>query len=179
MGIDDLFGFDDAAYRGKAVHLSIPELKNREVEKIRQILASSCSLGLSIGTTPATAGASLGFSVLAARKMQIAKEKLAIIQAELMRRNVPLHIKLTKTDRIVPVIGGVVGMVAGGLADVGFGSVGSSSMPEMIGDVEAHGTATSTIAGLVVTNTIGNSVAVSCRRMMEFFERRTRDKPSS
>lgn len=126
MGIDDLFHFDQPAYALKVSTLSNQELKQRERDKIRQFLSGSCSAGLGLGTAAATGGISLGFTALAGRNMQVANGKLDIIQAELRRRGIATHDKLTSDDKMVPIMGGVVGMAVGGAAEGVFASDGGA-----------------------------------------------------
>ena len=117
MGFDDLFHFDEAAYAAKVSYMSNNDLLIWEQQKIRQFLAGSCSAGLGVGTAPATGGLSLGFTAFAGRNMQIAKAKLNAIQAELLRRGVPLREKLSTGDRLVPVMGGLAAMAVGGAVE--------------------------------------------------------------
>ena len=127
MGLDDLLHFDAPSYAQKISTLSTPDLQVREREKIRQFLSGSCSAGLGLGTAAATGGISLGFTALAGRNMQIANGKLDIIQAELCKRGVPIHDKLTGEDKLVPIMGGVVGMAVGGAVEGAFAADGGAA----------------------------------------------------
>lgn len=164
MGLDDLFHFDQAAYAVKVSGMPNQELKQREIEKIRQFLSGSCTAGLGLGTAAATGGISLGFTALAGRNMQVANSKLDIIQAELRRRGIPTHDKLTSNDKMVPVMGGVVGMMVGGAAEGAFasdGGVGAGAAQQAINAVGPSA------GDIIAANVVGARAGASMRWALE------------
>ena len=104
MGLNDTFGFDEAAY---ARQISNEEkyptysLKENEIVKHRQHVSAGASTGVGIGLIPFTMGLSLLGSAYGARRLYIANKKLELIQAELTRREVALH-NPTKRDFFIP-----------------------------------------------------------------------------
>ncbi len=162
MGLDDLFHFDAPSYAHKAAQMSTPDLRRREEVKIRQFLAGSCSVGLGVAAAAPTGGISLGFVALAGRNMDVAMKKLEIIQAELTRRGVPLHDKLSTADRLVPIVGGVtalgvgMGMEGAFLDSGGAAATGiETTMPEM------------TTGEIIAANVVGGRAAAWAREALE------------
>lgn len=121
MGLDDLLDFDSPSYAAKIRNLSTPQLKGREEEKARQFLSGSCSLGLGAGSLAATGGLSAIWMGFSARNMDVAYQKLDIIQAELTRRGVPLKEGVSGADKKVAVVGGLTSLVVGGVMQEGLG----------------------------------------------------------
>ena len=116
MGLDDLLEFDGAVYADKLRNHTDAQLKIREVEKTRQFLLGFCSLGISIGTGGLSA-IWMGFS---ARNLDVARQKLKLIQAELMRRGVPLKQGVSGADTCVTVMEGFTSLAVGGAVQEGF-----------------------------------------------------------
>ena len=146
MGLDDLFGFDAAAYKCKVQSLTTPQLKARELEKTRQILTNSVAGGASLGAAFATGGSTLIFTGLNLRKIDIAKKKLDLIVAELQRRNVELKTKITGKDKALAIVCGLTGVVAGDIIGSAIGGDWAASDVAGGGEALPH-LATEQIAG--------------------------------
>ncbi|KAK0743520.1 hypothetical protein B0T18DRAFT_185789 [Schizothecium vesticola] len=120
MGLHDLFHFNSAAYTLKVSQLPTSDLKLREAQKFRQICMGSGSAVGSCLMTAATSGLSLAFTAFAARNVHVASKKLAIIEAELTRRGVPLR-EVHTGDAVATFVGGMAAGVVGGEAQAAFG----------------------------------------------------------
>lgn len=150
MHFDDLFDFDEGVYAAKARTLSNDELKRRETEKARQMLSGFAAVGGGIGAAAATGGMSLVFTGIGGRKVDVAKKKLEIVQAELQRRRVPLKDGFTKADIAIPAVGALVGMGVGNGVE---GMLGAGD-----GAISATGAAAGVAFGDVVAGNVAGDV---------------------
>lgn len=121
MGLEDFLEFNSPSYATKMRDLPTRQLKAREEEKTRQFLSGSCSLGLGAGSLAATGGFSAIWMGFSARNMDVAYQKLGTIQAELIRRGVPLKEGVSGADKKVAVVGGLTSFVVGGAVQEGLG----------------------------------------------------------
>lgn len=112
MGLSDTFDFDEEGYRIKCGERPTPKLQEEEIRKLRQHFAASASMAIGVAHSVQTAGLTLGVSAFGMRRYFVAKEKLAIIRAELTKRGVPLH-DMTKRDAAIPLGASAVGLGLG------------------------------------------------------------------
>lgn len=113
MGLHDTFDFDKSAYRQKCAERPTPKLQEEEIKKLRQHFAASASMAIGLSHAVHTAGLTLGVSAWGLRRYFVAKEKLALIRAELTRRGVPLH-DMDKRDAAIPLGASATGLALGG-----------------------------------------------------------------
>lgn len=136
MGLHDTFDFDEPAYRAKCAARDTPKLQQEEIRKLRQHFASSASIALGMSHAVQTGGLTVGVSAFALRRYWVAKQKLAIIRAELTSRGVPLH-DMTKRDAGIPLgaslvgmgLGAGVGHLVGGVVDGSSAGAGAANVP--------------------------------------------------
>ncbi|PHH76813.1 hypothetical protein CDD80_1191 [Ophiocordyceps camponoti-rufipedis] len=114
MTVGDFFSFSEAEYKTRIAHYTTQRLQQQEILKTRQRISSSFSIVSGIGAAPVSGGATLAVSAYGGRRLHVARKKLRLIEAELLKRGQPLH-KLQKRDVIIPVTAGVAG------AGLGFG----------------------------------------------------------
>ena len=117
--VDDFLHFDDTEYASRIPQYSDIELKTREIQKMRIFLAGSITFGSGLGAIPFTAGLSLLLVSYGARRMNVAKRKMEIIQGELARRNIALH-TLTTRDKVIAVTAGLISLGAGTAVGIEF-----------------------------------------------------------
>jgi len=89
MSIDDLLKFDASAYARKLNTLSDNELRQRQVQKRREMLLASYRIYVGSFLAIPTYGGSLPTTLYGARVFSIADQKTVLIQAELKVRNKP------------------------------------------------------------------------------------------
>ncbi|GJC86375.1 hypothetical protein ColLi_09213 [Colletotrichum liriopes] len=118
MGLNRLFHFDEIEYATRIASSKDAELVQREVVKTRQIITAYITGGTYLAMAIPSLGKSLIMAPLPARKYFIAKQKLNIVQAELVRRKIPLY-ETRKRDVAIPALTGALGLVVGtGTVDV-------------------------------------------------------------
>jgi len=120
MGLEDTFHFDRAAYRRKLLIRSTEDLKTHEITKQRQHVSAGVVITGSIGLALSPIGGftSLPGAAIGSRKLYVAQEKLAMIEAELRNRDEELH-ETTARDVLVPLTVGVASLAVGtGLEEV-------------------------------------------------------------
>lgn len=129
MGLHDTFDFDEAAYRAKCAERPTLKLQEEEIRKLRQHFAASASMGIGLSHAVQTAGLTLGVSAFALRRYYVAKEKLAIIREELIKRGVPLH-DMSKRDAFIPLGTAAVGLgVGAGISHLVGGAIAAPDVP--------------------------------------------------
>lgn len=117
--VDDFLHLDETNYAFRISQFSNIELKTREIQKMRIFLAGSITFGSGLGAIPVTAGLSLILSSYGARRMNVAKRKMDIIQRELARRNIALH-TLTTRDKVIAVTAGLISFGVGAAIGIEF-----------------------------------------------------------
>jgi len=110
MRFSEVFTFEESEYRERISHYATERLRKEEVVKTRQDVSAASSIGSGIGAAPFTSGASLALAGYGAREMYVAKKKLELIQAELLKRGIELH-KVQKRDFFIPVGESLLGSV--------------------------------------------------------------------
>jgi hypothetical protein len=126
MGLSDIFdSFDAAVYRQHILSLQEPEIRQREIQKRRQLYGAGFKIAGGGALAPFTLGVSLVGSALGGRQYSIAEQKLAVIQQIMNENGWELHTE-TKRDVLIPLASTFVGMAAGGAVDIGIGHVVSA-----------------------------------------------------
>jgi hypothetical protein len=131
MGIDDLFHFDKIEYEQKVASSSDQVLTQKDVTKCRQFFSASWSIGVGSAGAVASAGTSLLTSGYGARRMSVAKGKLAIVQSELRSRGIGLH-NPTKRDYLIPITVGVATLGFDVGADIFLSEMVNSPVPDAV-----------------------------------------------
>ena len=116
MKLEELFEFDKQAYALGAAQADTQHLRQSEIVKTRQILKSQASTVSDTITAVVTGGATILQPIYSGRAGDVATEKLKIIQAELTKRGIPLHVPDEK-DSNAATLGFVAGELAGDAID--------------------------------------------------------------
>ncbi|EQB57167.1 hypothetical protein CGLO_02742 [Colletotrichum gloeosporioides Cg-14] len=121
MAIKDFFHLDEDKFAELVSKMSATELAKIEVSKTRQLFASSVAVGSCVAAAIPSHGASLLMVPYHIRRYDVAHRKHKIVQAELTKREIPLH-DLQKRDVMIPVAAGLAGAFIGleisGVSDV-------------------------------------------------------------
>lgn len=116
MTIEDFFNFSKTEYAHRISFYDLDRLRKQEIVKTRQITAAFCSVQTGAWGAVATSGGTLVLSAIGLRRLHVAESKLKLIQAELTKRDIPLH-KLQKRDVMIPLWACVAGMGVGSAVD--------------------------------------------------------------
>ena len=129
MKLEETFEFDQGAYAATIAQADTQHLRQQEIVKTRQIIKSKA--GVYAGTAHAivSGGLTAIHPIYASRAGEVAKSKLQIIQAELLRRGVPLH-QEDEEDANAATAGFLVGEAAGDLGGDVFGDAFGSGISE-------------------------------------------------
>ncbi|KAH0429845.1 hypothetical protein CcaCcLH18_08127 [Colletotrichum camelliae] len=121
MTVKEFSHFDKHEYAKRVSEMSATELAKIEITKTRQLFASSFAGGACMATALPSHGLSLAVLPYHMRNGYLAQEKLEVVQAELRKRNIPLH-DIQKRDILIPVVAGCAGIAVGveisGISDV-------------------------------------------------------------
>ncbi|KAI0339461.1 hypothetical protein BDW22DRAFT_1431724 [Trametopsis cervina] len=132
MALDDLLYFDEDAYAQKISRPHYPDstLADNIHRKRRELASSGFSIGAGVALAPLTSGVSLASSAYGCRTLDIAHQKLALLEYEWRRRGyLPLRQHIGR-DTILPMtLSGVVSVATLGF-DMGLGAAGANAVSQ-------------------------------------------------
>lgn len=150
MGFNDLLYFNDDEYKIKITSYSDQDLHDDILKKRRQTSASGASIGVGIAFAHITGGISLASSAYSVRTVDIAYQKLAILEVEWEARGYERVHENVWRDKVLPIaVTGTTGAAVMGI-EMGVSAAGAHAVTQAsvngVGQDAGHGYAVNAMA---------------------------------
>ncbi|KAL9075038.1 MAG: hypothetical protein Q9157_004173 [Trypethelium eluteriae] len=124
MKPDEIFDFNAAEYEANVRKRETNQLREQEIVKTRQAKKAEADVGVGTFEAIATGGAAVIKPIYAGRQGEVAEAKLKIIQAELTKRGIALHVPDAADEKAV-----ALGILRGEIVGEGVDAVLPDTIP--------------------------------------------------